>query len=98
MAEGLGFAVEFQGDGTPHAHGFVSLVNAWQYGSLEDIATIISDNWRKMSPEEVLHRFTNFMEHMSREDHFNHEEHTKNLDSLEQQFHSNNEGPKEDIF
>ena len=27
LATGLAFATEFQGDGTPHGHGFVSLAN-----------------------------------------------------------------------
>ena len=34
LAEALGFATEHQGDGTPHGHGFVSLVNAYQHGTL----------------------------------------------------------------
>ena len=34
LAEAMGFATEFQGDGTPHGHGFVSLVNAYQHGIL----------------------------------------------------------------
>ena len=27
LATGMGFATEFQGEGTPHGHGFVSLAN-----------------------------------------------------------------------
>ena len=79
FAEGLGFSVEFQGDGTPHGHGFVSLVNAYQYGSLDTIANMIENNWRNLQPEEVVQRFTNFMGHMNREDHFNQQEHTQRI-------------------
>ena len=34
LATASGFATEFQGEGTPHGHGFVSLANMWQHLSL----------------------------------------------------------------
>lgn len=33
MGEAMGMANEFQGDGTPHGHGFVALSNMYQHGS-----------------------------------------------------------------
>ena len=33
IATAMAFANEFQGDGTPHGHGFVALANAYQYSS-----------------------------------------------------------------
>ena len=41
LAQALAFANEFQGDGTPHGHGFVSLANAYQHSTLEDIAQCV---------------------------------------------------------
>ena len=36
LAEALAIATEFQGDGTPHGHGLVSLVNLYQYKDLNE--------------------------------------------------------------
>ena len=44
MADAMGFATEFQGDGTPYGHGFVNLVNAYQHGTLQDIAKLVEAN------------------------------------------------------
>ena len=81
------------GDGTAHGHGFVALANAYQYSTLEDIASLITSNARNLSPGRVVERITAFMEHLQREDHFDDAEHQKNLESLEEQFHRNNFGP-----
>ena len=93
LATGLAFATEFQGDGTPHAHGFVSLANMYQHRTLKEIGDLIECNHQGMTAESVLERIVKFTEHLQREDHFNNEEHQSNLDSLERQFHDNNEGP-----
>ncbi len=98
LAEGMGFATEFQGDGTPHGHGFVCLVNAYQYGSLQDIADLIESNASKYSAEDVLQRLTSFMEHLEREDHFDDELHQASLGALEKDFKRNNDGPAANIF
>ena len=37
VATAMAFANEFQGDGTPHGHGFVAFANIHQYNTLEMI-------------------------------------------------------------
>ena len=46
-----------------------------------------------MTPEIVLERVTNFVEHLQREDHFDDAKHQANLPALEKEFHDNNFGP-----
>ena len=98
LATGMAFATEYQGEATPHGHGFVSLANMYQHHTLEDIGKIIEDNAEGISPEVMLERITRFCEHLQREDHYDQEQHESNLDELEKQFHSNNEGPPENVF
>ena len=98
LAQAMAFATEFQGDGTPHGHGFVALVNAWQHGSLQTIADLISSGIAGLTEQEVLARLTDFLEHLNREDHFDDNAHQQQLPELERQFHRNNEGPRENIF
>jgi hypothetical protein len=93
LATGLAFATEFQGDGTPHAHGFVSLANMYQHRTLKEIGDLIESNHHGMTSESILQRITSFTEHLQREDHFNNAEHQRNLETLEREFHANNEGP-----
>ena len=69
VAQGLAFATEFQGDGTPHGHGFVSLANAYQQSTLEDIARCIE------SYADFLDRVMNFNTHLQAEEHFDHHAH-----------------------
>ena len=98
LATGLAFATEFQGDGTPHAHGFVSLANMYQHHTLDEIGEIIASNQQKMTPEVVLERVTCFVEHLQREDHFDNEKHQENLPALEKEFHENNFGPPRNLY
>ena len=44
LCDALALATEFQGDGTPHGHGFVTLTNIYQDGSLQDVADILEEN------------------------------------------------------
>ena len=60
LAETMGFANELQGDGTLHGHGFVVLSNVYQYSSLQDITNLINANSEKLTPEQVVQRFTGF--------------------------------------
>ena len=92
LADTLGFATEHQGEGTPHGHGFVSLVNAYQHGTLKDIAALIEANGTKAAQEAELERLLQFMTHLKKEDHFDHEKHEASLPKLERDFHLNNEG------
>jgi len=98
LADGLAFATEFQGDGTPHGHGFVSLANAYQHCSLLDIAQMLEANGNADAQQEQLQRFFQFFEHLHREDHYDHEGHQQALRQLEKDFHANNDGPKENIL
>ena len=47
LGTGLAFATEFQGDATPHGHGFLSLANMYQHSTLEEIRDIIESNVKK---------------------------------------------------
>ena len=49
LATGMGFATEFQGEGTPHGHGFVCLANMWQHHTLEEIGRIIESRSRGLN-------------------------------------------------
>ena len=98
LAEALAFATELQGDGTLHGHGFISLANAWQHSSLQDIADRIDQYVANVKVEDVMNRLTNFMTHLSCEDHIDNDMHQSSLDALEEQFKRNNDGPHENIF
>ena len=41
MAQCLGIGNEFQGDGTPHGHALVSVVNLYQHKDLSEIPHIV---------------------------------------------------------
>ena len=70
LATGSAFTVEYQGEATPHAHGFVSLANMYQHHTLEEIGKIIETNHRGVKPDDMLKRVLQFVEHLQREDHF----------------------------
>ena len=97
MATGLAFATEYQSEATPHAHGFVSLVNMYQHHTLEEIGQIIEHNRRGIQPQDMLDRVIHFVEHLQREDHFNNERHQRDLPKLEKEFHANNAGLPESL-
>ena len=65
----------------------------YQHRTLKEIGDLIECNHQGMTAESVLVRITKFTEHLQREDHFNNEEHQRNLETLEREFHDNNEGP-----
>ena len=71
---------EFQGDGTAHGHGFVSLANAYQHSTLEDIADKIEEN------VEFLKRTVKFNTHLQTEEHLDHDAHQRNFESIEESF------------
>ena len=98
LAEAMAFATELQGDGTLHGHGFIALVNAWQHSSLQDIADRIDQYVSLLNVDDAMARLNSFMTHLSCEDHIDNDKHQASLDTLEEQFRSNNDGPKENIF
>jgi len=75
LAAAMAFATEFQGNGTPHGHGFVALCNMYQNGSLQDIADFIAKQASSLSSEEAVQRITSFIEHLHREDYYDNEKH-----------------------
>ena len=70
LATGSAFTVEYQGEATPHAHGFVSLANMYQHHTLEEIGKIIEANHRGVKPDDMLKRVIQSVEHLQREDRF----------------------------
>ena len=92
MATGMAFATEYQGEATPHGHGFVSLVNMYQHHTLQEIGQLIETNHRGIRPDDMLNKVLAFVEHLQREDHFNDEQHQAELPRLEKTFHDNNSG------
>lgn len=101
LASAMALANEFQGNGTPHGHGFIALANIYQNGSLQDIADHIAKQASDLdrdAAEAALRRITDFNEHLQREDHFNQELHEAEEPELEKQFHENNDGPAKNIF
>ena len=50
MAVAMAFAIEYQGEATPHAHGFISLANMYQNHTLEEIGQILETNAQGISP------------------------------------------------
>ena len=97
LATGMAFATEYQGEATHHGHGFVSLANMYQHHNLEEIGKIIEKNHKGISAGDMLHRVKNFVNHLQREDHFDDEQHQKNLQSLGSEFNTNNAGPLKNI-
>ena len=68
LATGMAFATEYQGEATPHGHGFDSFVNMYQHHNLNEIGNLIEQNHRGISAEDMLERVTHFVEHLQRED------------------------------
>ena len=97
LATGMAFATEYQGEATPHGHGFVSLANMYQHHNLEQIGNMIESNWKRMTPEDMLDRVKSFVSHLQREDHMDNEGHQRNLRKFEADFHTNNAGPEENV-
>ena len=97
LATGMAFATEYQGEATPHGHGFVSLANMYQHHNLEQIGDMIERNSKGMTPEDMLDRAKSFVNHLQREDHMDNEGHQRNLRKFEADFHTNNAGPKENV-
>jgi hypothetical protein len=98
LAAAMAFATEFQGNGTPHGHGFVALCNIYQNGSLQDVADHIARQASSLSSEEAVQRISSFVEHLHREDHYDNDKHEAAEPELEKQFMTNCDGPRENVF
>ena len=56
---------------------------------------MLQHNVHNLPADQMLQRITNFVEHLHREDHFDHDGHERDIEKLEQEFHMNNAGPRE---
>ena len=90
IALALIFATEFQGEGTPHGHGFVALANLFQHSTLLEIAEMLKHNITKTDPVDIVEQVKSFCNHVQRESHLDEEQHAANLTTLEQGFHAGN--------
>ena len=79
-ADGNSAVQEHQRGGSPHVHGKVYVVSAYQYRPLSEIAQLIEDELIDMHDLEV------FQSWVMREEHFDQEDHEKNIESLESQW------------
>ena len=75
IGQGMGSATELQGEGTPHGHGFISLVNAYQHPTLEDIAALIQQDGDKAAQDKMVERIINLSTHLRREEHYDNDLH-----------------------
>ena len=91
LASNSAFATEYQGEATPHGHGFVTLPNMYQHNNLEEISNMLQKNHSLLTDVEK------FVEHVQREDHYNSEQHAKDLPNLEKEFKANNNGPTRNV-
>lgn len=98
MAEAMVCAKELQGDGTIHGHGFLAVANAFQHCTVEEIGKLLMSRIHGLTEKEIANRVIAFVEHLHREDHFDHEQHQELLESLENEFHNNNSGPLVNTF
>ena len=69
IATGMVFANEFQGEGTPHGHGFIALANLYQHNSLQDIAKMIETNANGIEGKTLAETVKAFCSHVQRERH-----------------------------
>ena len=79
LATGMAFATEYQGESTPHGHGFVSLANMYQHCNLEEIGRMLEENRSSVAQDDLFTRVKNFVVHLQREDHFNKDNHQQDL-------------------
>ena len=98
LGQGLAFATEHQGDGTPHGHGLVSLANAYQHNTLAEIVELIQGNVDLAEQKQQVERIVDFQTHLHQEEHFYPTIHENNIDELERSFHANNSGERERLL
>ena len=67
----MSIATGFQGDGTPHGHGFVALRNMFQYHDLAQLSDMIDNNIHTLDSQAMLDRVTSSIDHVQCEDHIN---------------------------
>ena len=89
----MAFATEFQGDATPHGHGFLSLANMYQHATLDDIAQHIKANGKT-----AIDRILKFWCHLACEDHIDNDRHQRNLNALEKGFHATYQTVKDSLL
>ena len=84
--DGLGGAVEHQRAGSPHFHGFATLVYPFQHCSLHELARLIQDS------SVDIDALKEYRVHVCQEEHFNQVQHEAGLDRLEAGWQTNYSG------
>ena len=92
MTAAVGLVVEYQHNNNPHAHGNAHLVSAYQYKTLEEIKTLIEEDL--LNPATIIA----YQTALHREDHYDHEQHTAAVPSLEQSWKQNNKAAEHDAL
>ena len=59
IATAMVMATEFQGDGTPHGHGFIPLANVYQHATLKEIAKHTEANGKTVVLQELTQQRSN---------------------------------------
>lgn len=79
----LGGCIEYQGEGTPHFHGFVQFVTCYEKMFLQEIAGAIErDN-------NFVDAIKKYYVHLCREEHFDRKKHQENEQWLEGEWENN---------
>ena len=91
LAVAMIFSNEFQGEGTPHGHGFISLANLFQHSTIPEIAALLQENAKKTDAVDILGRVIDFCNHVQRESHVDEDQHKADLPKLEKGFHNSND-------
>ncbi len=86
MCNNVGGATEYQGDGTPHFHGFLDLIHAYKDRTLQEIADMIRS--KCMHVREVKA----YVQHICREEHYDHEQHQRKVSEYEEAWKHNYSG------
>ena len=86
--DGIGGAVEYQRAGSPHFHGFATLVSAYQHCTLEHIAELIET--KLLHPDAVKA----YCSYICREEHFDQAAHDESLPTLETAWKGNYSSPE----
>ena len=92
MTAALGCVIEYQHNNHPHAHGNAHKVTAYQHKTLEQIKTLIEQNL--LEPKTII----DYQTALHREDHFDHEQHMREVPHLEAAWRNNNKDAEHDAL
>ena len=92
MTAANGCVIEYQHKNSPHAHGNAHQVSAYQHKTLDDSKVLIEKDL--LDPKTII----DYQTALHREDHFDHEQHTKAVSALERAWRNNNSEAKHDAL